>query len=82
MRKMQVTIRAMQNPGCDMLAQASERYRAREIPTEYDCRHEEFVASASIELKDGHVYGSSSDEEEQEDGGDRNVDLFGREATK
>ena len=40
------------------------------------------MASTSVELKNGHVYGSSSDEEEKEDGGDRNVDPFGREATK
>ena len=36
MRIMQVTVRAMQNPGSDLLAQGSERYRTCEILTEYD----------------------------------------------
>jgi hypothetical protein len=40
------------------------------------------VASTSIELKDGHVYDCSNGEEEEEDGGDRNVCFFGRAASK
>jgi hypothetical protein len=40
------------------------------------------VASTSIELEYGHVYDSSNDEEEEEDGVDRNVGFFGRAASK
>ena len=82
MRMMQVTIRAIQNPTSGMLARGWERYRTWEILTEYDHRHDEFVTSTSIELKNGHVYDCSDDEEEEEDGSDRNVGSLGREASK
>ena len=81
-RMMQVTIRAIQNPTSGMLEQASKIYRTWEILTKYDHRHDEFVTSTSIELKNGHVYDCSDDEEEEEDGSDRNIGSLGREASK
>ena len=49
---------------------------------EHGARHDELVATAIVELEDGHVEGGGAYEDDEEDGGDGDVDRLGGRAAE
>ena len=55
---------------------------ARHTEAEHHPGHDEFVTSLHIQLKDGHVSNGAEHKQEEEDGGDRDIDTDGRNAAE